>query len=141
MGSRRTAVELITLIARLGKPGGVVFLLLAAFVYLVVFGVIDLLGDLVGWRATLFPVGLALTGAGAFALFGTAKDPRWAPLQPGELLSKMGQMKRPYCVCLDCVILIPFEASVGRCPRCESASSCITVQGEDDVKMVRAALS
>lgn len=80
----------------------------------------------------------------AVLLFGGnvwARDTRFAPMKLPDLLAALNDHPRPYVVCLDCKLLVPFEASVGTCPRCEQRSTCMEVNGAADIAAVRNALN
>lgn len=76
-------------------------------------------------------------------LFGAnvwKQDDRFKPMKLPELVAALNDYPRPYVVCLDCKLLVPFEASVGTCPRCEQRSSCMEVNRVEDITAVRNAL-
>ena len=145
----QTVNEVIRLLGRAGRLGGLIALGLAA-----------LFGGSGGYLLSLrmsgggsewfFVAPLALVVGGAFGLTGLyllvtgggvfAADPRFAPLTVGQVVEKMAQQPRPFFVCVDCKVVLPFEVAVGRCPRCNSSSACLEVANDDDAKTVRAAL-
>ncbi len=145
----QTVNEVIRLLGRAGRVGGVIALALAALLGGSGWYVMSLKMS-GGGSEWFFVAPLALVLGGAFALTAIyllvtgggvfAADPRFAPLPVDQLLEKMAQQPRPFFVCVDCKVVLPFEVAVGRCPRCNSASSCLEVANDDDAKTVRAAL-
>ena len=70
-----------------------------------------------------------------------AQDTRFRPMKVPALLAALNDYPRPYVVCLDCKLLVPYESSAGTCPRCEQRSGCLEVNNPDDIARVRNALS
>jgi len=69
------------------------------------------------------------------------RDDRFKPMPVGELLRQLPLQDRPFFVCLDCRVILPFEVAVGVCPRCEQKSGCVEVAGEKDFALVKSALA
>jgi len=149
MARARTAEQILALLGRAGRAGGVVALAVAALFGWTAWSLFDQRlteGD----RSWFFVAPLTLTLAGAFGLTGLyllvtgggvfRADPRFAPMTDAVILERMASQPRPYFVCVDCRVVLAFEVSVGRCPRCNSASACLEVNTDADAATVRSAL-
>lgn len=84
--------------------------------------------------------GLSLALFGLFLLLAPRPKERFRPMPTADLLVALGSTPPPFYVCVDCRILLPLEAAMGRCPRCSSAAACLEVSGPGDLATVRSAL-
>ncbi len=144
-----TTEQLIRLLGRSGRAGGVVALLVGLGFGGAGWYLMEQRLD-AGGTQYFFVSPLALVLGGAFAFTGLyllvtgggvfKGDDRFKPRTVEELLAQMATQPRPFFVCVDCRVVLPFEVAVGRCPRCSSASACLEVANDDDAKTVRAAL-
>ncbi len=136
-------IELLETLGRLGRKGGAVFLALGLF----------FIGINVALQSGVLPINQTLDVvfyspaawffAGMFSLAGLylvatggtwKRDTRFKPLSSEQLAAAIETAAPPFCVCLDCMLYLPYEVSVGRCPRCESSGSCLEVHSAADRK-------
>lgn len=141
--------QLIGILGRSGRAGGVVALLVGLGFGGAGWYLMEQRLD-VGSTQYFFVSPLALVLAGAFSFTGLyllvtgggifKRDDRFKPGTVEEVLAQMATQPRPFFVCVDCRVVLPFEVAVGRCPRCNSASACLEVASDDDAKTVQSAL-
>jgi hypothetical protein len=132
--------ELIAWVGRLGRRGGVLLLLLAApFVWMSVALSSRTLPD--GATEHLFYAPALWLLAGSFGLTGLyllvtggpwRRDTRWTPLAEDALQAAIRSTPAPFCLCVDCRVVLPYEVAVGRCPRCGGASACFEIFSAGD---------
>jgi hypothetical protein len=135
-------IQLIELVGRLGRKGGLLFLALGfgfAGIHFALSSdglpvserleVVFYSPAVWGFSGLCFVVGLYLviTDGGAWK-----RDDRFQPMSAVELTGIVKVRPTPFCVCLDCMVFLPYEVSVGRCPRCRQSSSCLEVLDEAD---------
>jgi hypothetical protein len=143
-------VELLQWLARLGRPGGAVLLLLAAIPLVAAYVLSSqalpsqehtevVFYSPAAWLLSGF---FGLSGLWLVATGGSAwkRDERFKPMDDGPLAEAVGRTAMPFFVCCDCRVVLPFEAAVGRCPRCNSAGSCLEVANAQDRTMALNAL-
>lgn len=62
-------------------------------------------------------------------------DDRFSPVDDAALRAAIETQATPFCVCAECRVVLPYEVSVGRCPRCNSKSNCVEVFNFSDRKL------
>jgi hypothetical protein len=135
-------VELLEWLGRLGRPGGAVLLLVA----LVPVGASYALSSqalptdphtqVVFYSPALWLLAgfFGLSGLWLLVTGGSAwrRDARFKPMDDRTLADALARTAAPFFVCCDCRVVLPFEAAVGRCPRCNSAGSCLEVSNAQE---------
>ena len=138
--------DLVGLLARLGRVGGLLVLALAGGS---AWGACWVLVSLGPWNGApvwsplglVAGLGLGLLSLTAFfegvrlVLKGAPSRP--AKLEAGEFLALIKRAPKPCLVCIDCRLLLP----AAPCPGCGASSTCVDVSDESDFKLVRAAVS
>jgi hypothetical protein len=136
-------VELIEWVGRLGRRGGVVLLALSALV---------IAANRLLWSQrlpgpdgeTVFYAPLLWILAGVFGVTGLyllltggvwRGDTRFSPLDDEALRAAIETQATPFCVCAQCRVVLPYEVSVGRCPRCNGKSNCVEIFNFSDRKL------
>lgn len=134
-------IEFLELIGKLGRKGGVIMLLAAVLFIAVNLALQTSILPINSTMEVVFYSPAAWFFAGLSTLIGgylTAtggvwkRDARFKPLSHEQLLAAIETATPPFCVCLDCMLYLPYEVSVGRCPRCESSGSCLEVHNAAD---------
>jgi hypothetical protein len=133
--------DFVTWSSRTGRKGGVLLLVLAAVPARISVYFWNSpspsgpAGESVVWYfpALWFLCGtLGLWGLWIVVTGGNPVDRRFKRMDDETLTRAIQQTVAPFFVCCDCRMTLPFEAAVGRCPRCESSSACLEVNGPSD---------
>jgi len=136
-------IQFIQFVGRLGRMGGVVFLLLAAGFAAAGLRLSwetlpqDRYTEVVWWSPASWMFAGLFGFAGLYLVVTGGiwkRDSRFQPMSSEQLVAAVQNAAVPFCVCLDCMLFLPYEVSVGRCPRCESSGSCLEVHNGADRK-------
>jgi hypothetical protein len=134
---------------RLGRVGGVVALLFG-----VGFGALNYTLAIESLHASetrqiLFYSPPLMVLAGAFGLTGVfllvtggtgRQDTGFSGMSASELAAVVKTRHMPFCVCLECRVILPHEVFRGACPSCGRRGSCLEVFNPSDRATVLAAI-